>query len=99
MDDDPVNATDKKTVYPIWIHKADYCPISQEESDSLKCNMMKNFLSLARNGDLTIDFRFTSKFSDLQSGKLKLTSESAEAIKRILAIMACVVPWTWMSPI
>ena len=46
--------------------------------------------SCSRNGDLTIDFRFTSKFSDLQSGKLKLTSESpeaVEAIKRILAIM------------
>ena len=89
-DDDPANATDKKTVYPVWIHKADYRPISQKESDSLKCDMMKNFLSLARNGELTIDFRFTSKFSDLQSGKLKLTSESpeaAEAIKRILTIL------------
>ena len=80
----------KAVVYPIWIHKADYKPITQEEYKSLKCDMMRNFLSLARNGDLTIDFRFTSKFPDLKSGKMKLTSESpeaAEAIKQILAHM------------
>ena len=89
---DIISADDaeKKTVYPIWIHKADYRPITREEGDALKSDMMKNFLALARSGELTIDFRFTSKFSDLQSGKMKLTSESpqaAEAIKRILSCM------------
>ena len=80
----------KAVVNPIWIHKADNKPITREECESLKCDMMRNFLSLARNGDLTIDFRFTSKFGDLKSGKMKLTSEfpeAAEAIKQILANM------------
>ena len=54
---------------------------------------MKNFLSLARTGDLTIDFRFTSKFADLQSGKMKLTSESPEAAEAIKRILSCMPFW------
>ena len=93
MDVHAGNNAEKKPLHPIWIHKADYRPITQEECDSLKCDMMKTFLSLARNGELTIDFRFTSRFSDLQSGKIKLTSESLEAAEAIKLILSSTPFW------
>jgi hypothetical protein len=34
-----------KRTYPVWIHKADFRPISQQECDALKTDLMKNFLS------------------------------------------------------
>ena len=89
-------AKEKKT-YPVWIHKADFSPISQQECDALKTDLMKNFLTLAREGELKIDFRFTSKWSDIKSGKIKLTSECPESADAIRMVLANIPYWRVLS--
>ena len=46
--------------------------------------MLTRFLDLARKGEMVVEFRITSNYQDLSSGKLKIATENPNALKCLL---------------
>jgi hypothetical protein len=73
--------------FPTWIHTKNFAPITEAEATTLKQQLFAEFINRLKTGHLAIDFRFTSKHVDLNSGKIKLVSEKDRApvvIKELL---------------
>ena len=88
----------KLPTYPIWIYKANFRAITNDERDGLNVLMLTRFLDMARKGEMVVEFRITSNYQDLSSGKLKIATENPYAIDAVKRLLEDLDDWRVLGP-
>ena len=94
----PAAPEQRSKTYPIWIYKTNFRSITTDERDGLNVLMLTRFLDLARKGEMVIEFRITSNYQDLSSGKLKIATENPNAIIAIKRLLQDLDDWGVLGP-